>query len=281
MQSTEGSGVMVATFVVSSAGRRGHLVKILQQVARQNGGKVIAVDASPLSAAGVIADRFEVVPPVDSPAFTDHLLDVCQRHRADILVPTIDTELACLATARPHFEERGVQIWVSKPEVIELGSDKWLFHTWLSNHGFNRPAAFLASDPRANSLTGDVVAKPRHGSASNGLRWANHVATLLPDLHNLDNYLIQERALGYEVTVDFAVDGEGRLRGIGARRRLEVRSGEVSKAVTVQHRQLGATVQSFIEELSGAFGVLNVQVFVDEVENRIQFLACVFHACGA
>src|SRR5664280_2870346 len=80
-----------ANWLLSSAGRRGHLVAILRQTCvEMGGGTVIAIDVSPLSAAGLLADEFEVVPRADDPAFIDHVLDVCDRYSIQHIIPTID-----------------------------------------------------------------------------------------------------------------------------------------------------------------------------------------------
>ncbi|SHG29575.1 carbamoyl-phosphate synthase large subunit [Jatrophihabitans endophyticus] len=259
-------------WLVSSAGRRGHLVRILREAgALLGGGTVVAVDCSSLSSAGLLADEFELVPRADDPAFVERMLDVCRRHRITHVVPTIDPELAVLAAATDRFAAAGSTVWVSSPEVVGLGSDKWLFHDWLTRHGFASPTTFEVRDERAGQLVGPVVAKPRGGSSSVGLvRSERCDPAMLASLP--DDYIVQGEVPGYEVTVDFGVDRRGALVGMGARRRLAVRAGEVAKAVTVELPALRSAVEQFVDTLPGAFGVLNVQVFVDDSTGSVTFL---------
>ena len=49
------------------------------------------------------------------------------------------------------------------------------------------------------------------------------------------------------------------------RRRLAVRAGEVEKGVTVRDQALERLARRIAEALPGAYGVLNVQIFVDPV----------------
>ncbi len=262
----------VTNWLVSSAGRRGHLVAILREAAEiSGGGSVIAVDASPLSAAGLLADEFELVPRVDEPAFVRRILEICEQYSIQHIVPTIDPELPVYAAARRYLESSGHEVWVSSPEVVALGADKWLFHRWLRQHGLGSPATVEIRDRSAVLIGGPVVAKPRNGSASIGLIRAPHVRDLPVDEIG-DDYLIQQVALGYEVTVDFAVDRLGNLLGLSARRRLEVRAGEVSKAVTIDHPELRSEVEHLVALLPGAFGVLNVQAIVDDEGGTITFI---------
>lgn len=253
-----------SNWLLSSAGRRGHLVAILRDACAQaGGGAVVAIDSSPLSAAGLLSDAFELVPRADDPAFLDEVLQICERYSIRYIVPTIDPELPVYAAAREEFEARGYEIWVSSPEVVTLGTDKWAFYEWLTAHDFSAPATFEAHDPRVATLDGPVIAKPREGSSSIGILRADSVPALRSTDLN-DGYIVQQEARGYEVTVDFAVDRLGNLLGLGARHRLEVRAGEVSKAVTIDHPGVLAEVERFVAALPGAFGVLNVQVFVDD-----------------
>jgi len=259
-------------WLVSSAGRRGHLVAILRQASEIcGGGSVIAIDSSPLSAAGLLADKFEIVPRVDDPTFVSHVLEICERHSIRHVVPTIDPELPVYAAARARFEEANREVWVSSPEVVALGSDKWLFHTWLTQNDLASPATAEVRSPSAVELSGPIIAKPRSGSSSIGVLRAPSVHSLpISELGN--DYIIQELVPGYEVTVDFAVDRSGRLRGISARRRLEVRAGEVSKAVTIDHPRLREKVEHLVGLLPGAFGVLNVQAIVNDQSGEFAFV---------
>jgi carbamoyl-phosphate synthase large subunit len=261
-----------ANWLLSSAGRRGHLVMILRETCvEMGGGGVIAIDASPLSAAGLLADKFEVVPQADDPAFIDHVLDICDRHSIQHVIPTVDPELLVYAAARARFEAHGCQAWVSSPDVVALGTDKWLLHNWLTAHDFSVPDTVEVRNPAVASLEGPVFAKPRSGSSSIGLTRGDSVSSLRLDALS-DDFIVQCLAPGYEVTVDFAVDASGRLRGMGARRRIEVRAGEVSKAVTIDHKRLRSEIERFAAQLPGPFGVLNVQVFVDDESNSVYFI---------
>lgn len=262
----------MTNFLVSSAGRRGHLVSILQQVAQATGGGcVVAMDASPLAAAGLLADKFEGVPRVHEAGFADRVLEICEQYSIDVVVPTIDPELPVYAKARVRFENRGHTVWISSPEVVALGSDKWLFHNWLIDSGLASPATARIGDAEAAFPQVPIIAKPRGGSSSIGLISASSVTSLRSQCLT-DDYIIQEQLAGYEVTVDFSVDRANRLLGMSARRRLEVRAGEVSKAVTIDHSLLRKEVERLVAALPGAFGVLNVQLFVDDDAESVHFI---------
>ncbi|MDQ1537573.1 MAG: carbamoyl-phosphate synthase large subunit [Actinomycetota bacterium] len=303
--------VNAVTWLVSSGGRRGALVHLLKKSPRmspsreamslsheamspshQTQSRVVVVDSSPLSAAGRLADAFELVPTNDSPDFVDEILRIAKFHRAGVVIPTIDPEIIVYSNNRDRFRAADVAVWVSGPVVAQLGANKWDLYGWLNKNGFPTIATVekdtvekdtverdtverdtverdsferdtVETDSFASAeLSGPVVAKPRSGSSSIGVMFADAVGDI--DLSQLGpEYIIQQRAPGIELTVDFAVDKNGRFLGAVPRRRLEVRAGEVSKGVTVKVPAVEDLVRELAKTLPDAYGVLNVQLFVE------------------
>lgn len=250
----------MTTWLLSSSGRRGALVQILKST--PEGSRVAAVDASPLSAAGLLADSFATVPRVVAHDYVDSLLDFASRNHVERIVPTIDPELPILAAKRGTFRRHGIDVLISSPSVTNLSGDKWQFYKWLTSHGLPTPKTVEYHSVRELTLDGPVVAKPRDGSSSKGIQRAEQAHLLTDDELN-PSYIIQEEASGIEVTVDFAVDDEGTFLGAVPRRRLEVRAGEVSKGVTLNIPEVEKLTKELASLLDGAYGILNVQMFYD------------------
>jgi len=249
--------------LISSCGRRGVLVRLFRSSLTKIGltGGVYGADASPLSAALQMCDRGFLVPRCTEAAFVPATVDLCRRESITLVVPTIDTELAAYSSARGLFAAAGTTVAVSAIETIRIGGDKVETHRWLSEMGFPTVRQWTAGGI-PNSATFPLVAKPRFGSASAG------VSTLgtreeLARIRESEEMIFQERAPGREYTVDVFVDRHGRCRCAVPRQRLEVRAGEVSKARTARHEGLQALATKIAEALPGAYGVMNIQVFVD------------------
>ena len=257
------------TVLVSSAGRRVELLRGFRRALATLGldGRVIATDATWYSSAFHEADEGIVVPRLDDPAFVPTLLDVCEKHSVDLLVPTIDTEMAAWAGSRDRFAAIGTTISLSGAGVVDIAADKQLTHDWLVDNGFPTvrqatPETVLA-DPAAWPFP--LIAKPRFGSAGIGVgivRDADDLAAALrrPELGDM---VVQTLAGGREHTIDVLADREGRSVCAVPRRRIEVRSGEVSKGVTVRSPRLQDLAGRICAALPGAFGTITVQVFVD------------------
>jgi carbamoyl-phosphate synthase large subunit len=269
--------------LISSAGRRGALVQLFQTTLSSmfGGGMVVAADMSPLSAAGALADRFEIVPACDADEFIPHMIKLCTAHNIGLLIPTHDAELGVYARNRDAFAAIGTTVMISAPETITIGSDKLRTYRWLLDNGFPTVRTALLREvlgcPR--DWRPPFIVKPTRGYASSGL----HLVGSWDELRGLgagldapaaavgarrvgavaDELLVQQLAGGVEHTVDVWVDQHGRCRVAVPRRRIEVRAGEVQKSMTVRHPALQALAHDIVERLPGARGALNVQVFVD------------------
>jgi carbamoyl-phosphate synthase large subunit len=264
---------------MSSAGRRVELVRIFRQAVADltPGGRILAIDSSWYSGALHDADEGFVVPRVTDPDFVPQLLGLCERHAVDLIVPTTDREWAVWGEATDRFAAIGTTVAVSAPEVLAIASDKQRTHDWLNANGFptvrqTRPSTAF-SDPATWPFP--LIAKPRFGSASEGVSLIRNTTELelliardearVPLIDGRPgDVVVQTVAKGDEYTIDVLVDRSGQCLCAVPRRRLEVRAGEVAKAVTVRSEQLIDLAFGMAKALPGAYGALNFQVFADE-----------------
>lgn len=267
------------TVLISSAGRRVELVRIFRQAVADltPGGRVLAMDSSWYAGALHDADEGFVVPRFTHRDYVPQVLDLCERHAVDVIVPTTDREWPVWSEASQRFAAMGTTVAVSAPEVLAIASDKQRTHDWLIANGFptvrqTRPAAALLD---AESWPLPLMAKPRFGSASEGVGLVRDAAELellvardTAGASLIDGrpgeMVVQTVAGGDEYTIDVLVDRSGQCLCAVPRRRLEVRGGEVSKAVTVRSEELINLAFDMAKALPGAYGVLNFQVFADE-----------------
>lgn len=256
---------MAFNVLISSAGRRVALLNLFRNALRQVGvdGSVYAADVSSMSAAWHAADARFHVPPCTASDYIDHMLRLCRRERITLVVPTIDTELAVLAANRTRFTEQGTTVLVSAPPTVSLSNDKVLTNRWLREHSFPTVDQALSSEgDRCRAWPLPLIAKPRGGSSSTGLIRIER-ATDWDRLDGRGDYVIETVAAGQEFTVDALVTRAGRVRCVVPRLRLEVRGGEVSKALTVKSPAIEQLAFDLVSALPGAYGPLNVQMFRD------------------
>lgn len=260
--------------LISSAGRRVSLLRSFRQAIQDSegiSGRVLASDASPLSAASWDADERFVSPKCNEPDFVPFLIEKCRDHEIGLLVPTIDTELRVLSENRDLFEAIGTRVLISDPEVVEIASDKVLTNEFFVRHDLPTVRQESARNFKmdVSGLAAPFIAKPRRGSASLGVRTVSTHSEIssLPDY-----YVIEEHAPGHEYTMDVFLDGKGEAEVVVPRRRIETRAGEVSKGVTCHVPALEGAAAAVCHELPGAVGVLTIQGFYDSSSGRVSLI---------
>lgn len=255
------------SILVSSAGRRVALMGCFREALAGIGveGRVIAADLSPLAAAYQAADAAFPVPRCTAPEFIPAMLKICKREGVSLVVPTIDTELSAYASARGEFERVGTVVAVSGPATVAIGGNKIATQEWLRREGFPTVRQGTPEEvcSEAAAWPFPLIVKPAGGSASIGVsrvttREELEAASKVPDA------IVQTVARGVEHTVDVLVNKPGKAVCAVPRRRLEVRAGEVSKGITVRDARLSDLATQIAERLPDAYGVLNIQIFLDQ-----------------
>ena len=261
--------------LVSCAGRRVALVRYFQQALSDLGlkGDVCAADLNFTSPASHVADRRFTAPLFRAGTFIDDMLDLCRRERIKLVVPTIDPELPLYARARERFADIGTTVAIGSIEAIDIGADKRQTHRWLAGLGLPVPRQTSIAD--VLKTPGDwptpLIIKPACGSSSIGLRRVTRHEELAV-IDAAGDMVVESIAPGEEYTIDVYIDREGKPRCAVPRKRLETRSGEVSKGLTVRHAGLQSLAMRVAEQLPGGFGVINVQIFLDPATSAMHII---------
>lgn len=235
------------------AGRRTYLLKYFKENLTE-GDKIIATDMQLSAPALQVADVKLQVPAVYDPNYIDITLDICKKHKVNALISLNDLELPILANNKRLFEELGVKVIVSSPEVIDICFDKYKTAQWIESIGLKSPKTYIRLEDAKKALeTGEIsfplFMKPRWGSGSIGLE-------SISDMEDLDIYynilmkkikktilatasigneyiLIQEKLTGNEYGLDVMNDLDGNNVGVSVKQKLAMRSGETDKAITL------------------------------------------------
>ena len=156
----------------------------------------IALGNNPLALGNVQCDRHFALPPFKSESYVEALLEVCVKNQIDVLIPGHDDQALVLATNRESLEEIDTCVIAAQKEFISLCRDKLRLTQELSVaadifvRGFNHQE--LADALQSDSVRLPVIAKPRSGFASNGVKLIHSA----DEIHGLDdNYIFQELAV--------------------------------------------------------------------------------------
>ena len=261
------------------AGRRTYLLKYFKENLAE-GDKVVATDMQLSAPALQVADIKLQVPAVYDPEYVNITLNICKEHKIDALLSLNDLELPILAENKARFEELGVKVIVSSPEVIDIAFDKYKTAQWVESLGLLAPKTYVRLEDVKKALAAGEIEfplfmKPRWGSGSIGLE-------SIADMEELDIYynllmkkikktilatasvgdeyiMIQEKLTGSEFGLDIMNDMNGKNVGVSVKQKLAMRAGETDKAVTVdlpEVREMGRK----IGEALGHIGNLDVDI---------------------
>ena len=241
------------------AGRRTYLLKYFREQL-DGQGKIIGADMQLTAPALSAADIRVQVPAVYNPNYLDALRQICVEHHVDVLISLNDLELPILSDNKKSFEEIGVNVLVSKPEVIDICFDKVRTSEYMESIGLATPKTYSNLDDalaglHAGKIHFPLVIKPRWGSASIGIEFVDNeedlrivyalikrkiIKGILGEVSSHDeNYiLIQERIIGKEYGLDIINDLTGENVAVAVKQKLSMRAGETDKATTVDNPEL-------------------------------------------
>jgi len=260
---------IILNILITSAGRRvsllnafrSELIKIFPD------GKMLASDLNPdLAPACHVADQSFKVPKLSDDHYIPELLQICLDNSVKLIIPTIDTELLLLAENAALFSDNGVHVLISSVEFMKTCRNKRDVHEFFELNDINVAEEFMKHDFKL-----PMFIKPLDGSGG-----ADTSAILSEDQvlerHVLDNNLMFleyfDKKEYDEYTCDLYYDKSGILKCSAIRKRLEVRDGEVSKAIT-ERNSLEAFIKDRLRYIKGARGCITLQLFKHKVTSEV------------
>jgi carbamoyl-phosphate synthase large subunit len=250
--------------LITSVSRKVWLVKLFKSAIRSLNlqGKVIGADMNPLSAGFLVTDNHYILPLSTSDSFIEAILEICKKEAIKLIIPTRDGELSFFAENKHFFEEKGIKVIVSDPQVVEICRDKYKFSQFLQQNGLLGPKTYLSNQSIFESKF-PLILKPRSGSGGKGIFKINNGTELELFQSYVPNSILQEFITGKEFTIDVLSDFQGKVLTIVPRERIEVFSGESFKGKTVKDSRLLNQAKILAEKL-GSVGHITIQCIVND-----------------
>ncbi len=263
------------TLIFTCAGRRVELVQAFRAAARRLGVAlhVVGLDSDLTAPALSIVDTPVVMPRAATPDYVPAVLAAVRAHHATALIPTTDTDLQPLARQRADIEALGCLPLIGTADVIDICRDKIATYRHLKAHGIDTPETFTADEVLAQPTRRyPLFIKPRCGSASQWVHRLDDETDLVYFVRRVADPIIQEFVAGVEHTLDVYVGLTGEPRCVVPRARWQVRTGEVSKGVTVKDHDIMEAGRRVVETLGRSVrGVVTLQCIVTP-DRRIRFI---------
>lgn len=270
--------------LLTSAGRRGYLVKYFKDALGGN-GEVHVANSSKLCPAFIYADYTVITPLIYDKKYIIFLKEYCLEKKINAIISLFDIDLLVLAEHKQEFANIGVTIVVSSMEVIETCNDKWNTYTFLKKAGFNTPKTYLNLDDALRNIEQKkiqypLILKPRWGMGSIAIYTADNEEELKIFFEKINNQvkesyleyesirtpqnnaLIQEQLSGQEYGIDVINDLSGNYQATIVKKKYAMRAGETDCAMTVQEAELERCGENLSRAL-GHIGNLDVDIFYD------------------
>lgn len=173
------------------------------------------------------------------------LHNVVEENRIDIMLPFVDPAVEIAA----RFCASSSVCWTPMSEAGKAGL---MFDKVEADNLFRKLGFPLPANPAFTAIEGDIIAKPRHGSASKGIRILSPGEyQSVKSSEAVDNYLFQQYiANREEITVDCYVSTVGEVICTVPRLRLDVVGGEVLNTVTVSDSEIEHLSANILSALS-------------------------------
>ncbi|MHC4132801.1 MAG: ATP-grasp domain-containing protein [Planctomycetota bacterium] len=244
-------------------GRRVSLLRNFRRAAERLklNAKMLGADVTELSSALQLCDDKFLVKPTTHRGYIRELLSIVKKRKVNLIVPTVDLDLKVLARAKERFSELGCVVLISRPQVIDICQDKRKTYQFLSKNGFDTPMTMSAHKALSvKRLKWPCFLKPWDGYASRGNAIVRNRKELQLFSKRIPNCIVQEYIEGHEFTCDVYVDFELKVRCVVPRKRIEVRSGEVSKGQVVKDKRIMNKTRRLVELLGAGPGVITIQL---------------------
>lgn len=238
------------------------LIDAFRRAARKLGLKLVVhgADLGMTAPAMHKVDRAHIVPPIRDAACRDAMLEIVQSQGIGLVFPLLDVELPFWSKHRTRFARLGCNVVVSSPRMVEICRDKLLTHETLSALNIDTPATWsLSAARRLRRHRFPYYMKPRRGSAGQGNYRIDNASELSVLGRRVTDPIVQEFVDGEEFTVDVYTGMDGVPRCAVPRQRLEIRSGEVAKGVTVRAPRVIEIAMQVAGGLRDCRGVVTVQ----------------------
>lgn len=165
------------------------------------------------------------------PDVTEDICNLCKEKEISIILPFVDGAIEIAALCREKMPE--VFVPVIEPGLAEKMFDKIEAAKLFKEAGIPIPKTYTAINAEL-----PAIAKPRHGSASRGIKVFQSIEALM-HLENLQEYLVQEYiGNNREYTVDCYISEKGETLVTVPRIRIEVMGGEVTRTKTLRNEEL-------------------------------------------
>ena len=132
-------------------------------------------NSEPLGASFFLSDRVKgkyLVPVAKDPGYISKIIEICKKEKIHGIFSGTEHEIYALSNAAERIKaETGALVFLSRPEVIDIGTDKYKTYLFFKDHSIPFPETVLFDDYQrlVNEKGYPIFMKPRVASASRNI----------------------------------------------------------------------------------------------------------------
>lgn len=211
----------------------------------------------------MITDHYIQVPEVSSDSYVQIIIEICQKHNINVLIPILDEELYLFSKSKLQDY---VEVLFPDIETIELFRNKLLASIEL-NKMYPDISPQIYHDISSIDCE-KVIIRKKQSIGSQGIFIREKKQLSFSDFNN-GEYFVQRYIEGTEYTVDILADTYGNIKLIIPRKRLQIKNGVSTKVEIINDRDI-IDLCRLIYDKYCIPGLSNIQ-FIKR-DNRIYFI---------
>lgn len=262
--------------IVTNIGRRGYLVNFIREI-NWFDGKVYVSDCDK-TASGLYSENdgcFILPKPVENEKlYIDRLIDLCIKEQIKLVIPVIDPEIYILSKYKDEFRRNGIFVLVSNSNILEICYDKVKMNRFLKQIGMNVIDTYesIKEFERAyisKKIGFPVIVKPIFGSGS----FNTYKVDRFDEVKYFfkEGMIIQKYIDGIEYGADVFNDFKGKLLRIVIKKKLQMRSGETDKSITVNDEFIIDNLIKISDKLKH-IGNIDCDIIKDSSTNEVYII---------
>jgi len=202
-------------------------------------------------------DQFYKVSRPEEPLYIDQILGICRKHSVDYILPLTDPEVDKLSASYQSFKEEAVTLALDKKSTIRTCRSKEKFAEKLGEiSSINLIPSFSVSDFKESCFKHPVVAKPKEGRSSQGVRYINSEEELSKVG---DEYILQKQISGPIIAVDFVRDFLGNIVALPRKELIRSSNGAGLSVEVFKDKEIEQLVTTIAEALD-IHGCMNMEL---------------------
>lgn len=220
--------------------------------------RIVGTNTTYLTAGNHLCDKVFEVPYAEDNSYIETIKEICVKENISLVIPSTDAEIVVLAK---HKDELPV-VAASPAATCEIFFNK--YKTWETFNGFGIPFAETVLPSNYKNNFHHNIVKPINGRGSRNI-FVDHDNPTIFD----DNFVVQNRHIGTEITTAFYITKENTLLGlITFERELMYGMTGICQTTQAYDKDLIEMINKLIQHIT-IRGSCNIQAIVEEKSREI------------